>query len=138
METDLPALCRRVWGKVPDAQPSQIGWGIDNFAVAYTCIDRNHAAVWHSIGAMDPNMPAIKSLIQAACLRWLLANVDNTLNSDTTEPPGYAFWVNKSVRYWEEQPMAWVARHTDLTTCLLLAVERCWEYQAAEAARGEK
>jgi hypothetical protein len=138
METNLPELCRRVWAKVPESQPSQVGFGIDNFIVAYTCIDRNHAAVWHNVGAMDSNMPAIKSLIQAAALRWLLANVNNMLKMDTLPNMGHAVWVMKKKRYWEDEQEAWIAKNKDITTCLLLAVERCQEYKAAEDARGEK
>jgi hypothetical protein len=68
-------------------------------------------------------------MIRDAAVRWLLANVDNTLKSDTTHPPGYSFWVNKSVKYWEDEQIAWMAKHIDLTTCLLLAVERCHQYK---------
>ena len=120
METDLPTLCRRVWGLEEKTQPRSMYWDND---VHRWMVDDRVVADDHA-----------ESMIRDAAMRWLLENVDNTLNSDTslTEPTKYAFWVNKSVRYWEEQPMAWVARHTDLTTCLLLAVERCHEYKNKE------
>lgn len=120
METDLPTLCRRVWGLEEKTQPRSMYWDND---VHRWMVDDRVVADDHA-----------ESMIRDAAMRWLLENVDNTLNSDTslTEPTEYAFWVNKSVRYWEEQPMAWVARHTDLTTCLLLAVERCHEYKNKE------
>jgi hypothetical protein len=129
METNLPELCRRVWAKVPAAIP----YDTEDHLSVVVPKRPDEEARWYIPGRTHAIPDDIaESMIQAAALRWLLANVDNTLNSDIITPSGYAFWVKKSVRYWEEQPNAWMVEHTDLTTCLLLAVERCHEYKESK------
>ena len=112
METDLPALCRRVWGKVPEA-------------IASNCLDINGETVW--IGKPTPSEKT--DAIQAACLRWLLEQ-----DYLYIYPPG----PSKEYCVGPDSEADWSAADPCLTTCLLLAVERCHEYKAAEAARGEK
>jgi hypothetical protein len=102
METNLPELCRRVWARVPECKVA---------GVVFTHTE----IVW-------PNwMPKHMQIdaIQAAALRWLLANRCEVLKFDTGP---YMVWPAFGWPRWELQD-------TDLTTCLLLAVERCQEYK---------
>jgi hypothetical protein len=115
METNLPELCRRVWKLEPKSRPGEFSLVSGPFRCAYD-------------GKLYTNEEA-ESMIQAAALRWLLANVDNMLKMDTLPNMGYAVWVMKKKRYWEDEQEAWIAKNKDLTTCLLLAVERCQEYK---------
>lgn len=119
--TDLHALCLRVWKIVPEVKV--VGPVVSDTEI-----------VWPN---WMPEHMRIDS-IQAKCLRWLLKNVDNSLQSDTTEPPGYVFWVPKFTRYWDTELIAWMAKNEDLTTALLLAVERCHEYKNLTAIKGDE
>jgi hypothetical protein len=104
METNLPELCRRVWGKVPEAAPDK----------------DTHLMIQASI--LYPEKVEI-DMIQAAALRWLLANSCIVADNGGT---GYVTYPRKVVGpYWE-------VRNPDLTTCLLLAVERCHEYKESK------
>jgi hypothetical protein len=106
METNLPQLCRRVWAKVPEAAPDK----------------KLHIEVQSNL--LYPEMVQI-DMIQAAALRWLLDNRCEVFKFDTGP---YMVWPAFGEPRWELQD-------TDLTTCLLLAVERCWEYK--ESADGK-
>ena len=99
METNLPELCRRVWGKVPECKPEYMS---------------------HFDTENERLYPGYQTdAIQAAALRWLLANRCEVLKFDTGP---YMVWPAFGWPRWELQ-------ETDLTTCLLLAVERCREYK---------
>ena len=116
METDLSALCLRVWGKVPAAKPKYLSF---------------HIRAWYYVGLHQGDFmenDEAESMIQAACLRWLLTQEHIYIYPPTEK--GYFIGADSNA--------AWSVMDKDLTTCLLLAVERCHEYKAAEAARGEK
>ena len=98
METDLPALCVRVWGKVPAAAPDK----------------KTHIEVQTNL--LYPESVET-DMIQAACLRWLLENC----------PVGLSMYKSRLEAFLVGDVEA-----NDLTTCLLLAVERCHEWKNKE------
>lgn len=120
METNLPELCRRVWAKVPAAIP----YDTEDHLSVVVPKRPDEEARWYIPGRTHAIPDDIaESMIQAAALRWLLANSCIVADNGGT---GYVTYPRKVVGpYWE-------VRNPDLTTCLLLAVERCHEYKESK------
>jgi hypothetical protein len=124
METNLPALCRRVWGNVPAAIPYD---GEDHLSVVLPK-RTDEEPRWYIPGrthAISDDMA--ESMIQAAALRWLLENGGEVRKNEDGTAYGVVCHVEDD---WTGTPcLVWYAWDKDLTTCLLLAVERCQEYK---------
>jgi hypothetical protein len=133
METNLPELCRRVWAKVPEAQPDQFYFS--NSGGWYVSWGRKGKEPTDWTMALPSDIePSVVAMIQAAALRWLLDN-----NGQLSKAPNHDDYGVECQTLDDAGALPlWFMWHRDLTTCLLLAVERCQEYKAAEAARGEK
>jgi hypothetical protein len=114
METNLPELCRRVWGKVPEARPTTFG----------KCYDGPWTSASSGVFYGDDEAA---SMIQAAALRWLLANNGMGFTAHYGNGNGRYFFASEDT--YPDRSCVWHATDKDLTTCLLLAVERCQEYK---------
>jgi hypothetical protein len=115
METNLPELCRRVWKVAPKAQPESV---------------RVHGEM--IVGSIGMDSQGYIDAIQAAALRWLLrfvAHMSQEIDSDGF----YRIDLYRTDGEWSITIAS--VKDTDLTTCLLLAVERCQEYK--ESADGK-
>jgi hypothetical protein len=122
METDLPELCRRVWGKVPAAIPYD---GEDHLSVVLPK-RTDEEPRWYIPGrthAISDDMA--ESMIQAAALRWLLHN--DGFAAHYGKGNGRYFIASEDT--YPSNRCVWHSTDQDLTTCLLLAVERCQEYK---------
>jgi hypothetical protein len=105
METNLPELCRRVYAKVPAARPQNNEWQMEDHFQVTSKYDGGQYS--HAFSCQE-------HLIQAAALRWLLDE----------SPVGFSMYKSTLGAFLLGDTEA-----NDLTTCLLLAVERCHEYK---------
>jgi hypothetical protein len=117
METNLPELCRRVWGKVPEAQP------FDDIDL----LKWNESEELWYIGYGAIRTALAESMIRDAALRWLLDNDGMGFTSHYGKGTGRYFVASENT--YPDTTCVWHSTDQDLTTCLLLAVERCQEYK---------
>jgi hypothetical protein len=110
METNLPELCRRVWKVAPKSQPESV---------------KVHGEM--IVGSIGMDSQGYIDAIQAAALRWLLANDGMGFTSHYGKGTGRYFVASENT--YPDTTCVWHATDKDLTTCLLLAVERCQEYK---------
>lgn len=124
-ETDLPALCVRVWGKVPAAIP----YDVEDYLTPMRADRPDREHIWYIPGRLGTISDDIAvAMIQAACLRWLLENVAAV----ETAKDGEAYFVDIYRRDGDWTISIANISGPCLTTCLLLAVERCHEYKNKE------
>jgi len=119
METNLPELCRRVWGRVPAVIP----YDTEDHLSVVVPKRPDEDPVWYIPGrthAISDDMA--ESMICDSCHIWLLDR-----GCATSSGPNYTYRV-----YPTSGRDSWEVCHSDLTTCLLLAVERCHEYKESK------
>ena len=116
METDLPALCLRVWKKVPAAIP----YDCEDYLSVVAPKRPDDNPVWYIPGRTHAISDGIAvAMIESSCWIWL---VDKGCAISGGPHGSYRVYPANGREYWE-------INHADPTTCLLLAVERCHAYQ---------
>lgn len=113
----LTDLYERVVKVCPAMGPPQVAIVGGKFQLAIECVDRAHCATWTR--ATDASMPAIESLILAACVRWLADNGFETTVYPQCESDLYVIHVDEC----GEDAFAGYYKSSNLTLAALLAVE---------------